>query len=439
MKLHNAFPFKRRMYASRQTICSCLMFFLAISTVMCAQDVGTNDADLLDAFVKAKGYSPYIVFDDSNIKQFWIDKSVISRKGYFSVYNMSAYSSPNNLLKIQLANVNETQDCKIEMITETPDVDFSILNSQSRTISNSVQEDDFIKFHVFSSVFHLEDTTDNAFFVKYTAPLTEIKIKKMILSFSTNKESSYLTTPGKLVFNPDNFKPRTGTNINKVSDNSFEATGKRSSLFFTKKFLVSDQSLELSIKVKNIGEEATTFFLGYAAHTKDKKQLSGANYPYKDTNKILSVISSADNSDKIIVDSLPEWRKGCCLAINAKEDMSDIPECSLIDGTVLEIKQLDNGQAEITLSKTLAKALEKDTKIRIHGATGAYLYTNTITLQPGQEETFTSTIAKDDSFLEYSPKAFSRGVYYVVPLILSYSRNSSKENTILISDFQISY
>ena len=41
--------------------------------------------------------------------------------------------------------------------------------------------------------------------------------------------------------------------------------------------------------------------------------------------------------------------------------------------------------------------------------------------------------------LRYSSKAFSRGIYYVVPLILSYSVDPSKDNTVQISDFSVSF
>ena len=83
--------------------------------------------------------------------------------------------------------------------------------------------------------------------------------------------------------------------------------------------------------------------------------------------------------------------------------------------------------------------IKEGTKVRIHGVGGSYLYTNLKVLQPGEEQVFTSTIEKDESSCEYSSKAFPRGVYYVVPLILSYSIDSSKVNTIQIYDYAISY
>ena len=203
--------------------------------------------------------------------------------------------------------------------------------------------------------------------------------------------------------------------------------------------MTSDYPFYLSVKVKNTGKETTKLYVGYRIYAKNRKELTPANYPYKDTSKILTVISSEEGANKIIVDSLSEWKKKNYLAVNAKEDMSDIPECSFADGTIVDVKEIEDGHAEITLDKPLMKVLEKGTKVRVHGANGSYIYMNIVKLQPGQEELLSSTIAKDDAFLQYSSKAFSRGVYYAVPIILSYSSDPNNDNTILITDFRISY
>ncbi len=423
----------------RQGVITRLAFFalLLIPSAVHAQGV-TNDSDLINSFIKAKGYTQPIVFDKSNIKQFWIDKSVVRQKDFFTICNTPGYLTDASPLKIQLANVNEAQDCKIEVITETSDVAFSIFDSKNKSISSSRQDDDFINYHVFSSVFHLEDTQNTSFHVKFFAPLAEINIKKIILSFSTNKNGSFLAHPGKTVFSKDNITIK-NSEIKEISDNSFETTGKRTAIRSAKKFLISDHPFDLSVKVKNTGKETTQLYVGYDIYTKNRKELTRANYPYKEKSKILTVISSVERSDKIIVDSLPEWRKKAYLAVNVKEDMSDIPECSFADGTIVDVKEIEDGHAEITLDKPVMNVLEKGTKVRVHGANDASIYMHSVKLQPGQEELLSSTIAKDDAFLQLSSKAFSRGVYYAVPLIRSYSSDPNNDNTILVTDFSISY
>ncbi len=155
----------------RQSVISHLAFFALLLIPSAAHAQGaTNDLDLIDSFIKAKGYTQPIVFDKSNIKQFWIDKSVISQKDFFTIFNTPGYLTDESPLKIQLVTVNEAQDCKIEMITETSDVAFSIFDSNNKSISSSQKDDDFINYHVFSSVFHLEDTQNTAFCVKFSAP-----------------------------------------------------------------------------------------------------------------------------------------------------------------------------------------------------------------------------------------------------------------------------
>ena len=434
----NIISMKTFFFFLRQSVIIRLAFFALLLIPLAIHALGdTNDSDLVNGFIKSKGYTQPIIFDKSNIKQFWIDKSVVSQKDFFTIYNTPGYSTDASPLKIQLANVNEAQDCKIEMITETSDVAFFILDSKNKSISSSQKDDDFINYHVFSSVFHLEDTQNTSFYIKFSAPLAEINIKKIILSFSTNKNGSFLAHPGKTVFNKDIIT--TDSEIKVISDNSFEITGKRTVIRSAKKILTSDHPFDLSIKVKNTGNETTQLYIGYAIYTKNGKWLTPANYPYRDTSKILTVISSEEGSDKIIVDSLPEWGKKSCLAVNVKEDMSDIPECSFADGTIVDVKEIEDGHAEITLDKPVMKVPEKGTKVRVHGALGAYVYTNIVKLQPGQEELLSSTIAKDDAFLQFSSTFFPRGVYYAVPLIRSYSSDPNNDNTILVTDFSISY
>ena len=155
------FETKKILSLKNKIISGLALILLFIFSFAHAQNTDLNDSNLIDSFIKAKGYNHPIVFDDSNIKQYWIDNFVISQNGLIKILkNSPGQSKVFPLLKIQLANVNETQDCKIEMITETPDVAFyiysvSAYSSQMKRISSSVQDDDFIKYRVFSSSFHL--------------------------------------------------------------------------------------------------------------------------------------------------------------------------------------------------------------------------------------------------------------------------------------------
>ena len=85
-----------------------------------------NDDALLNQFIRSQGEG-IIVFDASNIKQFWIENFVSSQNG---LINIQCSSFQNRPLKIQLANINEAQDCIVDVITITDNVSFSVLNER---------------------------------------------------------------------------------------------------------------------------------------------------------------------------------------------------------------------------------------------------------------------------------------------------------------------
>lgn len=154
-----------------------------------------DDSAIINEYVKSLGYTSYISFDASNIKQFWIDNSVVSKNGSIVILPKSNHLSEK--LKLQLANVVETQDCKVDVLFEEPDTVFSVMNQKSEVLSSSSQEKDFIQYHVASASFHLESLEDFSFSLQFSSKSSDtISIKKIILSFSDNKSSMYLGSPG---------------------------------------------------------------------------------------------------------------------------------------------------------------------------------------------------------------------------------------------------
>ena len=155
-----------------------------------------DDSEMINEYVKSLGYSSYISFDSSNIKQFWIDNSVVSKNGSIVISLNPNHMS--EILKIQLANVIETQDCKVDVLFEEPDTVFSVMNQKNEVLSSSSQEKDFIQYHVASASFHLESLEDFSFNLKFSSKKNSntISIKRIILSFSDNKSSVFLGSPG---------------------------------------------------------------------------------------------------------------------------------------------------------------------------------------------------------------------------------------------------
>ena len=71
------------------------------------------------------------------------------------------------------------------------------------------------------------------------------------------------------------------------------------------------------------------------------------------------------------------------------------------------------------------------------GAT--YIYMNTKKINPGEKASFKNSIKRDDNYYLHSNTAFCNNTYYVIPIVLSYSEDSSKENTVLIRDYVVSF
>ena len=125
--------------------------------------------------------------------------------------------------------------------------------------------------------------------------------------------------------------------------------------------------------------------------------------------------------------------------MNAREDKSDVPNTTLLDSKIGEVKKMENGYSEITLVGAPKKKLKKDDMIRIHGSSSSNLYVGSKTLQPGEEAVISSAIRKNDDFLQFLPESFSKDVFYVVPFIRSKSQEQNAGHTIAFENFVISY
>jgi hypothetical protein len=245
-----------------------------------------------------------------------------------------------------------------------------------------------------------------------------------------------LISPGLLTLSNDMINCSNEYHFN---DKGLVATGKLTRIYSNKRILIADNECNSAIKIKNIGNTPTQLYVGYEIFSKEGLHLDGRNYPFDINEPILSVRDHVANDAKIIVDHYPKWGKNCYLSLNAKEDFSDVPTTDLADGKILDVKKKINGFAEIIMDKPQSKTIPPGTKVRINGFNGSYIYTNKKELQPNEEYLFCAKIKKDNDSFQYSSDAFSRGVYYVIPLILSYSSNREQENTILIEDYSVSY
>ena len=413
------------------------MFFLILSFYAQPDNSDLYDDNLLEQFVKTKGQSA-IVFDNANVKQYWIDKTVVSRDRCFEVLLNNSPSSvyTGDPLFVRLKNTYMSQDCNIFVITESPGVSFNVLDANKKVVSNSSADDIFLNYIVLSSKFHLEDTKESSFYIQFSSKISfSVKIQRIIFSFSDNPQSSYLRSPGKTKFNKDLFALSFGSFTN--DHNTFSVIGKKSTLSSKKYFYLSDTPLSISGTIKNVGNSVSTIYVGYSLYSADNEALTGKNYPYKGLNNVLEVVSTKDN--KIIVKGCPKWKKKAYIAYNVKEDLSDIPNFNILKGRIVEVNKIDDVFSEIVLDSTVESFINTKSKIRIHDTSGSYYYTNTQKISPGLEISINSTCSLDKDSYDFSSNVFPHGVFYVQPIILSYSDDSNLDNIISITDFIISH
>ena len=417
---------------------------LLLSLALCcsygalAQSKGKTDDNLINQFISAKGYAQTIVFSSENIKQFWVEKSVLSQDNTIKIMlNGKSNLFESVPLKIQLANVDETMDCKVDVISADKDFSFSILNTANKSIASSVPEDDFIDYKIASTEFHLEDALDSSFKLQFSSIRKDIlHIKKIVLSFEDNKQSSYLKSPGKVIISKDSIVNPDAIVFN--PDGSFSKTGVYNNFLSNKYIYIKDNTLAYSAKVKNIGNTPSRIYAGYTLYAKGHIKLDGKNFPFGSSKKTAKIISAKKGSSSIVIDSYLEWAKDCFLSLDAKDDLSDIPSLSFANGKIVSIKKLDNGQAEITMNEPLKNDITEGTICRVNARSGSQLYLQTKTLQPGETADLSFEVKQDPNSHSYS-KTIPSGVYYVQPLLYSHSQDTKKEKTVQVTDFTVSY
>lgn len=393
-----------------------------------------DDAALIKSFIKSRGYDIPIVFSADNIKQFWIDNSVMAKNDSINVFLTNDKANESNPFKIQLANVDLAQNCKIEILSEENDLSFSVTDNKSNILASSTSGETFIQYKISSAEYSLEQTKDLAFYLVFMSKQTKdiLSIKKILLSFSQN--NNFISTKKDIIITNKDIE--TASIISPKSQNSFSVTGKQSVVFSKKKIILNQNAINKSITIKNIGETSTNVFVGYQTFSKKGEKLDYKNNIYNNENNILKVVSFEKDNKSIVVDALPKWEKNCVLVINAEEDISDFPNSSFVGGKILDVKESKNGNYEIFFADSISQAIKTGTTVRIQSKQGeTYMYTNNKRLQPGEEVTFQAHNILDNNMLKFARTNFCKGTYYVQPVLVSLSVNPGEHNTILVTDW----
>ena len=436
MKSHASFVESKRLLVLMTVIVSALF-----SQAIFGQQIKESSSDLLKQYIQSKG-SGIISFDYSNIKQFWVDQSVVSKDKDIDIFlGMNKNNSFESVsFPIQLANVDESQDCTIEVLTDMSDVNFSVLNNNNTVIAESSAAEDFIQTRVLKGTFHLENTANLSFKMKFTSKSSRtIAIKAIILSFSKNTNSLFLTSPGTLRLSLDDltFQAEGTYTATPDKDGAFTVKALYESMICKYNFFSRETSVSYSVSCENIGDLNLAVYTTFYFYSKDHKRLREDNYPYNGINNILKVVSAEKGSKTIVVDRYTEWEKNCFIALNAKEDLSDVPNFNILDAKIVEIVKKDDDSAVITLDKELAASLKKDTEIRVHGLRKHAGGATWNLLRPSEKKEYTLSIVKGKGCYTCSLEKIPEGVFYIKPVVISAS--TGEAHTLKISSFSIQY
>lgn len=269
----------------------------------------------------------------------------------------------------------------------------------------------------------------------------EISVYRFVPSFRPTSciDPQTIAPRNTIVFDSDNISVRGADSIT-FADQAFHAIG-TNIILSSKEYIAvpPNNRLDMQVQVSNTGNVNTMFYMGYQCFDSNKKSIGSENYPYKNINRPLTVVSVQKSDNSIIVDSFSEWEKGCCIALNANEDLSDVPNLELLDGKISSLKKLSDERYQIIIDKPILQDIPVGTKIRINSIRGASLYTNAKLLLPGATESFSSSISKYETYHRFGSKGFSKGISFVKPIILSYSFNDKNPNSITITEFITRY
>ena len=340
--------------------------------------------------------------------------------------------------KIQLKNIFENYMCKVEIITENPDLRFSITDSKKKKIGDSSLEEEFLNYNVVTAIFNFEEITDDSFFVDfYSDKNSFLSIKKIILSFSNNPKSSFLVSPGKLDIAKDN---TIVTGSVSKDEESFVVSGKKITIKAKNNIFVTDNQFDLSAKVKNVGNTASAVYVGYIPYSKDGTPLEARYFPYKGNNQLLKVVNWETNSNVIKTESISDWARNCYVVKMPDSGTNALKDQVFFSGRIKDVVKNADGTADIVLDKPIDNlSLKKGDCIRINETNGGYVFTNTKTIQPGEEAIFNSSIQKDSSVNYYSNKHLLKEFYYVKPVIMFYGATTKDELSLLVEEFSVSF
>ena len=167
---------------------------------------------------------------------------------------------------------------------------------------------------------------------------------------------------------------------------TMEVTGP-AALLSAKKFDIDPgKTYKLEADIKMLSGESAPFYVGFKLFDKNDKEIPAHSVSARAGSET-TVVKPVKAGDKVmIVKANPLWKSGFyAVALNAKKDLSDLPNYDLLIPARVAAK---GQEIEVQLKAPAPKAIPAGTVVRAHSA-GGYMYTaGAKTLQPGQSAEF---------------------------------------------------
>ena len=223
--------------------------------------------------------------------------------------------------------------------------------------------------------------------------------------------------------------------IDVQSPTNFVASGAKSSYMTCRRLIHCKKNdiFEYSAKVKNTGTAPVTVHYAFRLFDKDNGWLNNSHFPLSPKIKLSKVINSDTKHNKITVSGkCSGWRIGNSLVINAKEDYSDVPNKNNI-GFIKAINPLNNGNTEITLTRTNNMEIPVGCLLRPHGGNW-YTFSQTKQIPPGESVLFSGNMLQKSKNVFYTSTLLPEGIEKVSPFILILSSKDTYQ--LEFSDFK---
>ncbi|MBR2428002.1 MAG: hypothetical protein IKB16_14815 [Lentisphaeria bacterium] len=176
------------------------------------------------------------------------------------------------------------------------------------------------------------------------------------------------------------------------------------------------------------GSKAAPFFAGLQSYDKNMKPFGGDNVRSFD-GTLTTVTADARKGEQVLqVENASKYKKGWIIALDAKEDYSDLPNRNLIGG----VKAI-NGN-ELTLAQPLKQDVAAGTQIRQH--IGGWQYNLNHGGKPGVEWKEYSCIINGRNDKNGNNDQFWPGTQYV-KIVIAANMAKGEGAVLYIDDFQL--